>query len=133
MKKNKVNPLSGCLPMLLQIPVFFALYSVFGQSVELYKAPFIFWIKDLSSMDPFYVLPILMAIVMYLQQKMTPSNMDLAQAKVMQFLPLIFSFMMLSLPSALTLYIFVSTLFGIIQQYFFLRDKHTVLRNEVKA
>jgi YidC/Oxa1 family membrane protein insertase len=133
MKKNKVNPLSGCLPMLLQIPVFFALYSVFGQSVELYKAPFIFWIKDLSSMDPFYVLPILMAIVMYLQQKMTPSNMDPAQAKVMQFLPLIFSFMMLSLPSALTLYIFVSTLFGIIQQYFFLRDKHTVLRNEVKA
>lgn len=133
MKKNKVNPLSGCLPMLLQIPVFFALYSVFGQSIELYKSPFIFWIKDLSSMDPYYVLPILMAIVMYLQQKMTPSNMDPAQAKVMQFLPLIFSFMMLTLPSALTLYIFVSTLFGIIQQYFFLRDKHSVTANEVKA
>jgi YidC/Oxa1 family membrane protein insertase len=133
MKKNKVNPLSGCLPMLLQIPVFFALYSVFGQSIELYKAPFIFWIKDLSSMDPYYVLPILMAIVMYLQQKMTPSNMDPAQAKVMQFLPLVFSFMMLTLPSALTLYIFVSTLFGITQQYFFLRDKHSMTTKEVKA
>jgi YidC/Oxa1 family membrane protein insertase len=133
MKKNKVNPLSGCLPMLLQIPVFFALYSVFGQSIELYMSPFFLWIKDLSAMDPYYVLPILMAVVMYLQQKMTPSNMDPAQAKVMQFLPIIFSLMMLTLPSALTLYIFVSTLFGIIQQYFFLRDKNSVTANEVKA
>jgi YidC/Oxa1 family membrane protein insertase len=123
MKKHKVNPMGGCLPMLLQIPVFFALYRVFSESIELYQAPFIFWIHDLSIKDPFFVLPILMAAVMYLQQKMTPSTMDPAQAKVMQFMPLIFSFMMISLPSALTLYMFVSTFFGILQQYLFLRDK----------
>jgi YidC/Oxa1 family membrane protein insertase len=123
MKKHKVNPMGGCLPMLLQIPVFFALYRVFSESIELYQAPFIFWISDLSLKDPFFVLPILMAAVMYLQQKMTPSTMDPAQAKVMQFMPLIFSFMMISLPSALTLYMFVSTFFGILQQYLFLKDK----------
>ncbi len=127
MKKHKVNPMGGCLPMLLQIPVFFALYRVFSESIELYQAPFIFWIHDLSLKDPFYVLPILMAAVMYLQQKMTPSTMDPAQAKVMQFMPLIFSFMMISLPSALTLYMFVSTFFGILQQYLFLKDKQAVV------
>lgn len=125
MKKHKVNPLGGCLPMLLQIPVFFALYRVFSESIELYQSPFIFWIKDLSTKDPYFVLPVLMAAVMYLQQKMTPSTMDPAQARVMQFMPLIFSLMMISLPSALTLYMFVSTFFGILQQYFFLKDKHT--------
>lgn len=123
MKRHKVNPMGGCLPMLLQIPVFFALYRVFSESIELYQAPFIFWIHDLSAKDPFFVLPILMAAVMYLQQKMTPSTMDPAQAKVMQYMPLIFSLMMVSLPSALTLYMFVSTFFGILQQYLFLKDK----------
>lgn len=123
MKRHKVNPMGGCLPMLLQIPVFFALYRVFSESIELYQAPFMFWIHDLSSKDPYFVLPILMAAVMYLQQKMTPSTMDPAQAKVMQFMPIIFSLMMISLPSALTLYMFVSTFFGILQQYLFLRDK----------
>ena len=127
MKKNKVNPMGGCLPMLLQIPVFFALYRVFSESIELYQSPFIFWIHDLSIKDPYFVLPVLMASVMYLQQKITPSTMDPAQAKVMQFMPLIFSFMMISLPSALTLYMFVSTFFGILQQYLFLRDKPSVL------
>ncbi len=126
MKKHKVNPMGGCLPMLLQIPVFFALYRVFSESLELYKAPFIFWIHDLSVKDPYYVLPILMALVMYIQQKMTPTTMDPAQAKIMQFMPLIFSLMMISLPSALTLYMFVSTFFGIIQQYMFLKDKSSV-------
>jgi YidC/Oxa1 family membrane protein insertase len=124
MKKHKVNPMGGCLPMLLQIPIFFALYRVFSESIELYQSPFIFWIHDLSSKDAFYVLPVLMAVVMYLQQKMTPSTMDPAQAKVMQFMPLVFSFMMVSLPSALTLYMFVSTFFGILQQYVFLKEKH---------
>ena len=123
MKKHKVNPMGGCLPMLLQIPVFFALYRVFSESIELYQAPFIFWIHDLSIKDPYFVLPILMAAVMYLQQKMTPSTMDPAQAKVMQYMPLVFSLMMISLPSALTLYMFVSTFFGILQQYLFLKDK----------
>ena len=134
MKENKVNPLGGCLPMLLQMPVFFALYQVLGQSVELYQAPFIFWIHDLSLKDPYYVLPALMGVAMYVQQKITPTTMDPAQAKVMQFLPIIFSLMMISLPSGLTLYIFISTLFGVIQQQIFMRDKqHVNLGSTAKA
>ncbi|MEQ1876108.1 MAG: membrane protein insertase YidC, partial [Bdellovibrionia bacterium] len=123
MKENKVNPLGGCLPMLLQLPVFLALYQVLNQTIELYRAPWMLWITDLSLKDPYYVLPVLMGIVMYIQQKMTPTTMDPAQAKVMQFMPIMFTFMMISLPSGLTLYIFVSTLFGILQQLAFMRDK----------
>lgn len=123
MKDNKVNPIGGCLPMLLQMPVFFALYQVLGQSIELYQAPFFGWITDLSLKDPFFILPILMGISMWYNQKITPSTMDPAQAKVMQFLPLVFSVMMIALPSGLTLYIFVSTLFGIIQQQIFMKDR----------
>ncbi len=123
MKEHKANPLGGCLPMLLQLPVFFALYQVLGQSIELYQAPFIWWIQDLSVKDSFYVLPVLMGITMYIQQRITPTTMDPAQAKVMQIMPVIFSFLMIGLPSGLTLYIFVSTLFGIIQQYMFMREK----------
>lgn len=122
-KRKKVNPLGGCLPMLLQIPVFFALYQVFGQSIDLYRAPFAFWISDLSVKDPFYVLPVLMGIVMFLQQKMTPTTMDPTQAKIMLAMPVVFSLMMVNLPSALTLYLFVSTFFGIVQQYFVLHEK----------
>ncbi len=123
MKREKVNPLGGCLPMLLQLPIFIALYNVLAQSIELYQAPFMFWIKDLSLKDPFYVLPVLMGITMYIQQKITPTTMDPAQAKAMQIMPVIFSLMMISLPSGLTLYIFVSTLFGIIQQYMIMKEK----------
>ena len=123
MKRNKANPLGGCLPMLLQLPVFIALYSVLGQSIELYRAPFFLWITDLSVHDKFFVLPVLMGITMYVQQKITPNTMDPAQAKVLQFMPIIFTAFMLFLPSGLTLYIFVSTLFGIIQQYVFMREK----------
>jgi len=122
MKRHKANPVGGCLPMLLQLPVFFALYQVLGQSIELYQAPFIFWIQDLTLKDHFYVLPILMGASMFVQQKITPSTMDPQQAKIMMWMPVIFSFMMVSLPSGLTLYIFVSTLFGIIQQYLMMRD-----------
>jgi YidC/Oxa1 family membrane protein insertase len=123
MKQNKVNPIGGCLPMLLQFPIFIALYNVLAQSIELYQAPFMLWIHDLSMKDPYYVLPILMGATMFVQQKITPTAMDPAQAKVMQFMPLFFSFLMFSLPSGLTLYIFVSTLFGIIQQYMVMKDK----------
>lgn len=128
MKENRVNPLGGCLPMLIQLPIFITLYRVFGQSIELYHSPFILWIKDLSVKDPYYVLPILMGATMFMQQKLTPTTMDPAQAKVMAFLPLVFSFLMLSLPSSLTLYIFVSTLFGVLQQMVFLRDSRVVTR-----
>ncbi len=129
MKEHKVNPLGGCLPMLLQLPVFFALYQVFGQSIELYKAPFGLWIHDLSTKDPFYVLPIGMAVTMFVQQKMTPSTMDPQQAKVMMFVPVLFSLMMLNLPSALNLYIFVSSLFAVVQQIYFMNDKKQQQQN----
>ncbi len=123
MKQHKANPMGGCLPMLIQIPIFFALYRVIGSSVELYQSPFGFWIKDLSAHDSFYVLPILMGITMFVQQKMTPTAMDPAQAKILAFMPLIFTAFMLTLPSGLTLYMFVSALFGITQQYFLLKPK----------
>lgn len=126
MKVHKANPVGGCLPMLLQIPVFFALYRVIGSSIELYHSPFALWITDLSSPDRFYVLPVIMGVAMFLQQKLTPTTMDPAQAKIMAFLPLVFSVFMLQLPSGLTLYMCVSTLFGITQQMIFLRDTKKV-------
>ncbi|MDG0814934.1 membrane protein insertase YidC [Bdellovibrio svalbardensis] len=132
MKQHGANPVGGCLPMLIQIPVFFALYRVIGSSVELYNSPFILWIHDLSAHDPFYVLPVLMAVFMFIQQKITPSTMDPTQAKIMLFLPLVFSVFMLQLPAGLTLYMVVSTLFGIIQQYFIMRDVKPVTK-AVKA
>lgn len=123
MKENKANPLGGCLPMLLQIPIFFALFRVIGSSVELYQAPFMFWIQDLSLHDKFFVLPVLMGVTMFLQQKLTPTAMDPAQAKILAFMPIIFSVFMLYLPSGLTLYMLVSAVFGVSQQYFMVKDK----------
>ncbi|MCC6276679.1 MAG: membrane protein insertase YidC [Oligoflexia bacterium] len=125
MRDNKVNPMGGCLPMLLQLPIFFALYQVLQNSIELYRAPFIFWIADLSQKDPYFVLPVLMGIAMFMQQKLTPTTLDPAQARIMLFMPILFTFLMVSLPSGLTLYIFVSTLFGILQQVYILSDKKT--------
>lgn len=132
-KEHKINPFGGCLPMLLQLPVFFALYQVFGQSIELYRAPFFGWIMDLSLKDPFYILPILMAVSMFVQQKLTPTTMDPVQQKVFMFLPLVFSLFMLSLPSGLTLYMFINSTFGIIQQYLLMRDQSVVNIKAVKA
>lgn len=133
MKDQKVNPLGGCLPMLLQMPVFFALYQVLGQSIELYQAPFFGWIHDLSLKDPYFVLPVLMSITMWYNQKITPTTMDPAQAKMMQFLPLVFGVMMVALPSGLTLYMFVSTLFGIVQQQLFMRERTATFKPTVKT
>ena len=125
MKRHKANPLSGCLPMFLQLPVFFALYRVLGESVELYQAPFILWIKDLTFKDPYYVLPSLAGLTMFVQQKITPATLPPAQARIMTFMPLIFSVFLLGLPSGLNLYILVTYLFGLIQQYFFVKLKDT--------
>lgn len=127
MKEHKANPLGGCLPMLLQIPIFFALFSVIGSSVELYQSPFAFWITDLSKHDPLYVLPIIMGITMFLQSKLTPTAMDPTQAKIMMYLPLIFTVFMLQLPSGLTLYMVVSGIFGIVQQWYILRDNKALV------
>lgn len=116
-KKAGANPLSGCLPLLLQMPFFFAIYKVLYSSVELVGAPFFGWIHDLSIQDPFYILPLLMAVAMFAQQKLTPtSTMDPTQAKIMLFMPVIFAFIMKSLPAGLVLYILVSTVVGILQQ-----------------
>lgn len=124
-RRHKVNPLGGCLPILLQIPIFFALYQVLGHSIELYKSPFGLWIHDLSAKDPYFVMPVLMGITMFIQQKLTPTTMDPMQAKVMMFMPIMFAGFMLALPSGLTLYIFVSTLFGIGQQLYLLKTTHS--------
>ncbi len=117
-KKHKVNPMGGCLPMLLQIPVFFALYKVLLISIELRGAPFIFWIHDLSLKDPTYILPVVMGITMVIQQKMTPSSMEPMQQKMMMIMPVVFTFMFLSFPSGLVLYWLVNNLLSIGQQFF---------------
>tara|TARA_R110000868_G_scaffold100129_18_gene275518 strand:- start:2831 stop:4291 length:1461 start_codon:yes stop_codon:yes gene_type:complete len=118
-KRAGANPLGGCLPLILQMPVFFAFYQVLYNAVELVNAPFIGWIADLSIKDPFYVLPVLMAVAMFLQQRVTPTTVaDPTQKKLMTFMPIIFGFIMKDLPSGLVLYIFISTLFGMAQQMF---------------
>lgn len=124
MRENKVNPLGGCLPILLQFPIFIALYQVLGHSIELYQAPFGLWIHDLSLKDPYYILPVLMGITMFIQQKTTPNaSMDPAQAKVLMMMPLIFTGFMLSLPSGLTLYMLVGAVFSVAQQTYFMKSK----------
>lgn len=132
-KTYKVNPVSGCLPIFLQIPVFLALYRVFQNSIELYQAPFAFWITDLSLKDPFFIFPVLLTGAMYLQQKLTPSTLEPAQQKMMMFMPVFFGFLMLSLPSALTLYMLVSTVFGITQQWFMTRESRANVKKTVEA
>ncbi|MDH5325384.1 MAG: membrane protein insertase YidC [Gammaproteobacteria bacterium] len=116
-KKEKINPLGGCLPMLVQIPVFIALYWVLLESVELRQADFIFWLNDLSSKDPFYVLPILMGVSMYIQQKLNPAPMDPVQQKVLMALPWIFTLFFAFFPSGLVLYWVVNNVLSIIQQW----------------
>ena len=98
-----MNPLGGCLPILVQIPVFIALYWMLLESVELRQAPFILWIHDLSTKDPYYILPILMGITMFVQQRLNPPPPDPTQAKVMQFLPIFFTALFLNFPSGLVL------------------------------
>ena len=124
-RKNKVNPLGGCLPLLLQIPVFFALYSSLSSAVELRHAPFIFWISDLSQPDGLGITPLLMGVSMFIQQKMTPQTamMDSTQAKIMQMLPFIFTVFSFTFPSGLTLYWVTSNVLSIAQQQIINRIK----------
>ncbi len=120
-RKEKINPLGGCLPILVQIPVFISLYYVLLGSVELRQAPFIFWIHDLSAKDPYYVLPVLMGLSMLVQQKLNPPPPDPMQAKVMMLMPVIFTVLFLNFPSGLVLYWFVNNLLSIIQQWYITR------------
>jgi YidC/Oxa1 family membrane protein insertase len=117
-KKEKVNPLGGCLPMIVQIPVFIALYWVLLESVELRQAPFILWIQDLSIKDPYYVLPLLMGISMFIQQKLNPAPPDPIQAKVMMALPIIFTLFFAFFPAGLVLYWLANSVLSVAQQWY---------------
>jgi YidC/Oxa1 family membrane protein insertase len=121
-KENKVNPMGGCLPMVIQIPVFFALYRVLLGSIELRHAPFMLWITDLSAKDPYYVTPLIMGVTMFLQQKMSPTNMDPTQEKIMLMMPVVFTFMFLNFPAGLVLYWLTNNLLTILQQYLIRRQ-----------
>ena len=127
-KQEKINPLGGCLPILVQIPVFIALYWVLLSAVELRHAPWILWIHDLSAPDPYFVLPVIYAITAYLQVRLSPTPIqDPVQAKVMQIMPIAFSVMFIFFPSGLVLYWLVNNILSILQQWqiqrMFDRDK----------
>jgi len=114
----KVNPLGGCLPMLVQFPIFIAFYWVLLGSIELRHAPFIFWIKDLSAYDPYYITPVLMGASMFITQKMTPITGDPTQAKMMLAMPIVFTFLFLKFPSGLVIYWLVNNILQIFQQLY---------------
>ncbi len=117
-REHKVNPFSGCLPILIQIPVFFGLYKALMYSIELRHSPFFFWIADLSAKDPYYITPIIMGATQFLQQKMTPAMGDAMQQKVMLLMPVIFTFFFLNFPSGLVIYWLFNNIFSIGQQYY---------------
>jgi YidC/Oxa1 family membrane protein insertase len=116
-KKEKINPLAGCLPMLVQIPFFISFYRVLLESVEMRQAPFLMWVNDLSSRDPYFVLPLLMGAAMFAQFKLNPAPPDPMQAKIMQFMPLVMTGMMAWFPCGLVLYWLTNTLLTIAQQW----------------
>jgi YidC/Oxa1 family membrane protein insertase len=120
-KTEKINPLGGCLPVLIQIPVFIALYWAILSSVELRHAPFFGWIHDLSATDPYYVLPLIMGISMLIQSKLNPLPPDPMQAKLMQVMPIIFSVVFFFFPAGLVLYSVVNNILSIAQQWYITR------------
>ena len=117
-RKHKVNPASGCFPILLQLPIFFAFYRALYSSIELRHTPFFGWIQDLSAPDPYYITPILMGVSMFVTQKMTPSAGDPMQQKIMMALPIVFTFMFLNFPSGLVIYWLVNNILTIFQQLY---------------
>ena len=121
-QKEKINPISGCLPMLVQMPVFLALYWTLMESVELRHAPWLLWITDLAAMDQYFVLPLIMGLTMYVQQLLNPQPTDPMQAKVMKLMPVIFTVFMLWFPSGLVLYWVVNNTLSIIQQWVITRQ-----------
>jgi YidC/Oxa1 family membrane protein insertase len=132
-KNEKINPLGGCLPMLIQIPVFIALYWAILSSVELRHAPFFGWIQDLSATDPYYVLPLIMGISMLVQSKLNPVPPDPLQAKLMQAMPIVFSVVFFFFPAGLVLYSVVNNLLSIAQQWYITRGLDSGLVGEAKA
>jgi YidC/Oxa1 family membrane protein insertase len=116
-KREKVNPAAGCLPILIQMPFFFAFYWVLIESVEMRQAPFMLWIDDLSARDPFFVLPLLMGAAMFLQTRLSPAPPDPMQARVMQIMPIVFTGFFLLFPAGLVLYWLTNTVLSILQQW----------------
>ena len=121
-RKEGANPLSGCLPLILQMPVFFALYWVLYESVELRQAPFIFWIKDLAALDPWLVLPFLYGASFFVMQLMQPPPPDPMQAKVMKAMPIVFTVLFVFFPAGLVLYWLVNNILSLAQQWFITRQ-----------
>lgn len=117
-KTHKINPLGGCLPMIIQIPVFIALYQLLSYAIELRHAPFVWWIQDLSAKDPYYITPIIMGATMLIQQKMSPPMGDPMQQKMMLLMPVVFTFLFLNFPSGLVIYWLVNNVLSIGQQYY---------------
>jgi len=117
-RKEKVNPMGGCLPIMVQIPVFISLYWVLIETVELRQAPFILWIHDLSVKDPYFVLPVIMGITMFLQQRLNPAPVDPLQAKIMRMFPIVFTVFFLFFPAGLVLYWVTNNTLSIIQQWY---------------
>ncbi|MBI2975116.1 MAG: membrane protein insertase YidC [Deltaproteobacteria bacterium] len=135
-RAHKVNPMGGCLPMLIQLPIYIALYKVLWNSIELYRAPFFWFYRDLSAPDPYFITPVVLGVFMWLQQKMTPSaSADPAQAKMMQIMPIMFTAFMLFLPSGLVLYILVNTATGVLQQWMTNNDVRVrdLLRGRIRS
>ena len=130
-KERKVNPVGGCLPMFIQIPVFVALFNILYMTIELRQAPFILWVKDLSVQDPFYVLPILMGVTMFIQQKIQPTTMDPKQAQIMLLLPVFLTFLFISFPAGLVLYWLTNNVLTIAQQV--ITDRYLLPRTSVPA
>ena len=115
-KKHKVNPVGGCLPLILQMPIFFALFAVLNNSIELRQAPFMLWITDLSIKDPYFVLPVIMGISMFIQQKISPTTMDPKQAKMMLIMPIFLTFVFANFPAGLVLYWLMNNILTIVHQ-----------------
>jgi len=128
-KREKVNPAAGCLPILIQMPFFLAFYWVLLESVEMRQAPFALWITDLSTRDPYFILPLIMGAAMFMQQKLNPAPADPVQAKVMQIMPVMFTAFFAFFPSGLVLYWVTNTLLSIAQQW----KINTVVEAEAKA
>lgn len=134
-REEKVNPMSGCLPILIQIPVFIALYWVLVESVQLRQAPWILWIHDLSQHDPYYILPLFMGVSMFLQQRLNPPPPDPMQAKIMMLMPIVFTFLFANFPAGLMLYWFVNNTLSFLQQWYIMHsiEKENGQGKKVKA
>jgi YidC/Oxa1 family membrane protein insertase len=132
-RQHKVNPFGGCLPSLLQVPVFVALFNVLYTTIELRQAPFIFWIRDLSDKDPYYILPIIMGITMIIQQKLQPSQMDPRQARLMLLMPAFLTVLFLNFPAGLVLYWMTNNLLSIGQQVVTVRYFERAIHEPVRS